>query len=98
MRPEGWEKVKQSLCVHCQGIPDAGIEPATCDTCSTTPMVCDSKGEVLVDAMLEALKKEGSYAGDDGVLQNLDKLPLGCYEEPVLTRKGYLVFIEDSND
>lgn len=48
-RSKDWENIKRENC--CFG---------DCETCPAEPMTCDISGEKLVDAMLEALKKERS--------------------------------------
>ena len=64
-RPEWWKDFKISRCIHRQGIRDAGIEPATCGTCSTTIDVCHRELEAGADAMGEhilSLLKEKARA------------------------------------
>ena len=87
-RPTGWEKIKQSQCIHCLGIPEAGIAPATCETCPTEPMVCNSNGEALADAMLEGLRKESVEIDTSKKMGYLsDTIPVGV--------EGHLVFIPE---
>ncbi len=91
-RPEGWEKIKQSMCVHCQGISEAGIEPATCATCPTEPMICNMKGEALVDAMLEGL------IANNRLLEFGDReitVKPKCKRNIILRGKGSLIIIPE---
>jgi len=52
-RPRGWDKIKKKNCAE-----SLICKVAYCKTCPTNPMECDIKGEKLVSATLEALKKE----------------------------------------
>lgn len=54
-RPPNWEEIKIKACIHRQGIPEANIEPAGCETCPTNIRECQGNLEYGADAMLEAL-------------------------------------------
>ena len=61
-RPPGWKDFKISRCIHRQGIREAGIEPDTCDTCSTTIDVChfelEEGASAMGDHILSLLKEK----------------------------------------
>ena len=59
-RPDGWEEFKIGQCVHRQGIPEAGIEPETCETCPTNIKECHKDIEVGIDALLALLRASGT--------------------------------------
>lgn len=55
-RPENWNSIKILRCIHCQGIPKAGIKGENCDTCPTNIQDCQKDFEAGANAMLESLK------------------------------------------
>ena len=80
-RPDEWERIKRTNC-------DCG----DCVTCPAEPMTCDTKGEALVDAMLEGLRKASRMSVETGQVYTTDK---GAYQWHQFKANGYLAFIPD---
>ncbi|KKK89497.1 hypothetical protein LCGC14_2732470 [marine sediment metagenome] len=59
-RPLNWIQAKTRGCVHCQGFPEAGLKPETCDTCPAEPMWCNKEFEAGANAILNALRETRS--------------------------------------